>query len=140
MPITYSLYADRRLLVTALAGRVGYDEFYATYKAIMADTTEWSEILEFSLIPSSVALDITPSDLRDLAERLSTALSERGSRMKTAFVVPSDTNYGLASVYRAQAAFNGVMDLNVLRDPQQAVEWLGIDSAMLTQILPPDFH
>ena len=54
--------------------------------------------------------------------------------------VPSDTNYGLASVYRAQAAFNGVMDLNVLRDAQQAVEWLGIDSAMLTQILPPDFH
>ena len=139
MAITYDLYKSRHLLVTKLEDIVCYDEFYNTYKAILTDTSEWPEIFEISLIPTSVEIRITPQGLRDLAERLASALAERNTHLKTAFIAPSDTSYGLASVYRAQAAYSGRIEINILRAAPDAFGWLGIDSALMEAILPKEF-
>lgn len=139
LAIEYKLHSKPRLLVTQLSDVVTYDAFYATYKAILAEAGDWAQILEISLIPASVTIQITPQALRDLAERLSTALAERELTMKTAFIAPSDAHYGLASVYRAQAAFNGTIDITVLRDAQEGLRWLGIDSAVAGHYLPAAF-
>ena len=55
--------------------------------------------------------------------------------MKTAFIAASDPHYGLAPIYRAQAAFTGVMEITVLRNLDEGLQWLGIDSEQLDQIL-----
>ena len=135
MSILYELNFKERLLVTRLAETVTYDEFYATYKAILAATPDWDKIHELSLISDGTHIEITPQELRDLAERLSNGLSERNLTMKTAFIAASDPHYGLASIYRAQAAFTGVMEITVLRNLDEGLQWLGIDSEQLDQIL-----
>lgn len=135
MPIAVTVYEDENLFVSRSIGAVTLDDITAVSARIAESFTGVSAITGVSDFSGAVVSGISPTDIRDVAERRANLLRRSNARMRTILIATSDHAFGLARAYCAQAAFEGREEAAVVRCPIEAADWIGIAPERMADIL-----
>ncbi|WP_152912520.1 hypothetical protein [Candidatus Rhodobacter oscarellae] len=97
-----------------------------TYGTIFAQIADWGAATEIADMTATEITGITPADMAYDAEELCTLCKKFGLEMRVVFVAPDDGVFALMRVFATHASFKSAHCLNVVRNRQEAAEWLEI--------------
>ena len=130
MPITHSILADRRVVVTRITGTIDNEEMLEAYRRLYSDPG-WSpgfhEVADFRTANMREVTNDAVEQVGELSERMA-----RGTPFKTAVIAPGDLPFGLARMYEALAA-ESPEEVRVFRDAARALAWLELEPELLEE-------
>lgn len=130
MPITYHIHSDLGLVVTRFTGRVGDNEFLATYRRLMTDDAYELGTDELADLRAVESLDLSTGALRAVEELTRGRYAGSDTAFRTAILAPQDQSYGVGRMYEVFAE-EGPENVCVCRTPTEALVWLDLDAEAL---------
>jgi len=121
MPCSYTIYKDKRLVVTIASGVVTFAEGMANEDSIRRNPDFEPTFVHLIDTVRITKADLTASDLATLAR--STTFSPHSRK---AVLVSSPVLYGLGRMFEAYSQLAGSESVHVFKDRFKALEWLGI--------------
>jgi hypothetical protein len=123
MAVTYRILESVDLVHTTWAGRVTFEESLAYNEALLADPSFDPSMRQLSDARTAES-EVSGDGIRALARR-----SAFGPGSRRAILVQDDALFGVSRMYEAQT--KGAGEVQVFRDEAEALEWLGLDGAVL---------
>ena len=121
MPVDYTIYPERSLVVTTVTGDVSPDEMFAYQARLGADplfSPRFDSVTDFL---ETQPFTGTPDDIRRLAQE-----SPFAAGVKRAFLVSSELHFGLSRMAQSLGKASG-LHMEVFRERSAAFAWLGKD-------------
>jgi hypothetical protein len=132
MPATYSIDPQRRLVHSVASGVLTIHDVAEHYRLIRADPAFDPSFCQLADLRAVERIDLDPGALR--SEALAPIFAPMSRR---AFVGSSDVQFGMARMYGIYS--EGAQQLiNVFRDLDRAMDWLGLDGPVGSRPGPPD--
>ena len=103
MPISYTIHADLKLLVTRYVGVVTNHEFTKAYYSIFEGSEFRHGFNELADIQETKELKITAGAMRNVSALVSHFYKGGSESMRTAVLAPRDDLYGICRMYSAYA-------------------------------------
>jgi hypothetical protein len=119
MPAFYKIDKERRLVMTTGAGRLSMADALAHQEKLAGDSDfdpGFSQLMDFTHVTQ---IDLNADDIRVLAQR-----SIFSPQSRRAFIVPSDSAYGLARMYEILREEAGEHGIGVFRNLDEALDWI----------------
>ncbi len=133
MPISYTIHADLKLLVTRYVGVVTNDEFTKVYYSILEGSEfrhGFNELADFQEIKE---LKIAGSAMKNVSALVRRFYKGRSEITRTAILAPRDDLYGIGRMYSAYADPDSE-DVMVFKDVIEAMRWLGLNPVSLAEL------
>lgn len=130
MAIAMRFVPEQRLAIMTAQGPIALADFDQALRMFRTDprmTSNMNRLWDFR----AATLQLTATDVRRIAMNLQQqAISRPGAR--SALVMGSIVAYGLARMFQIYADILGLpTDFGVFREVDEALAWLGVDSAAL---------
>ena len=135
MPIAHKIYEEDNLFVTRSTGVVTLNDITATLAVIEKEIIGWPSVTRVSDFSRVEVFSISPSEIRDVAERKANILRRLNITMRTIIIATSDEIFGLVRAYCAQAAFEGQEEAAAVRCPIEAADWIGMTQERMADLL-----
>ncbi len=133
MPITYTIHADLKLLVTRYVGVVTNDEFTKAYYSILEGSEFQQGFYELVDLQEVKEWKITAGAMENVSALVSHFYKGSSESMRTAVLTPRDELYGIGRMYGAYADSESE-DVKVFKDVIEAMRWLGLDPVSLAEL------
>ncbi|HEU5079526.1 MAG TPA: hypothetical protein VFT72_09940 [Opitutaceae bacterium] len=121
MPCSYEIDSARGLVLVRLAGKFTYADVSALSETLKNDPRFDPSFSELVDVTESESAGMPVDRLRELAQH-----SIYSPQSRRAVLVKRELNFGLARVYGAYLEINGAAGVNVFRDRDEAMRWLGL--------------
>jgi hypothetical protein len=123
MPCTYTIYQDKRLVVTTASGVFTFAEAMAHEDKIYSDADFDPTFVHLIDATAITKTEITAAEISTLARR--TGFSPKSRK---ALVANSTLLFGLARMFEAYLQLAGTSEsMSVFKERSGALQWLGID-------------
>lgn len=124
MPIKFSIYPSRRLILTEARGQPEGAELFEYYAALRSHPDFHPKFNEIVDLTHAEAINVSNADLKKFSE--STArYTSLGAPVKVAIVAPGDLEFALSRMYELMQHSGN--EIEVFRDRAAAEAWIGID-------------
>jgi len=133
MPITFRVLDKHRILLATFSGVIN-DEQVIRFWTEFYESDLWKpEYDEISDLREASVEAVTMEGVSKLASIAGQYTANINVVHRTAIIAPEDLTFGLSRFYEAISSQTPEV-IMVFRDPASAVEWLGRDETLLTEI------
>ena len=133
MPISYTIHADLKLLVTRYVGVVTNHEFTKVYYSILEGSEfqhGFNELVDFQEIKE---WEVTAGAMENVSALVSHFYKGSSESTRTAILASRDAEYGIGRMYSAYAD-SDVETVKTFKDVREAMRWLGLNPVSLAEL------
>jgi hypothetical protein len=124
MAASYEIFKEKRLIVVTVSGPADVRELSGMLSGLQSDpdfTMEYDVLWD----AQGRTTPFTSDQVRELVRHVLTFRNDGPTRPKRAYLVSRDVDYGMLRVYESYRIGRSDVDIEVFKDRNEALRWLG---------------
>ena len=122
MPIEFTLNASDNCIFADHMGCIDAQNLRTAYGGLLKDVADWTNVIEVAHLGQTSSLNISPPEMRELANLLTSQRDQFAIRWTKLIIAPNDSDFALSRIYVAHAGFIGATHYHVARNFDEAAQ------------------
>ena len=130
MPVSFTIFEERGFFLSTWSGAITDSVLLSSYKQLFEDEKYKPGFHEIADLRKARFDNLTSEGFRNLSKMVDSYLAGKCESFKTAMIVSHDFPYGMSRMYEVFSS-NTPETVQVFRDPNKAIEWIGVGNFSL---------